>query len=126
MTKKPKASIKTCSISYPIHVIRAVIAIHELRNWRIEIASEENHQHVIDKVVYIDKIFKSWIGSAIHIKALHLVIISIAGKAVGGSHPQAGPGLHVAVRSENGLACGGINFDDIIILFVAPEISLAI
>src|SRR5882724_5196864 len=126
MTEKSEPSIKTCSVSHTVHVIRSTIAINELRNWRIEIAREENHQHVINEIVDIDKVFKGRIWSAIHIKPLHFIISYIAGEAVGGGHPQAGPGIHVAVRSENGIPRRGINLDDIIILFVAPEISLAI
>src|SRR6266478_75662 len=101
MTKEAEAPIKTRSISHPVHVIGSIITVHELGNRRIEIAGEEYHQHVVNEIVNVDEVFKSGVGSAIHIKALHLVIIGIAGEAVGSSHPQAGPGLHVAVRSEN-------------------------
>src|SRR6266850_4919956 len=126
MTKKPKASIKPRSVSHPVRVIGSIITVYELGNWRVEIAGEENHQHVINEVVYIEKIFIGWIWSAIHIKALHFVISYITGEAIGGGHPQAGPGIDVAVCSEDGIPRCRINLDDIIILFVAPEISLAI
>src|SRR6266478_64678 len=113
MTKEAEAPIKTRSISHPVHVIGSIITVHELGNRCIEIAGEEDHQHVINEIVNVDEVFKSGVGSAIHIKALNFVIISIADKAVGGGHPQADPGIHVAVRSENGLARGGIDLDDI-------------
>ena len=123
--EEAKAAVEAGAIAHAVHIVWIGVA-YESGDGGVDVPGEEDDEHVIDKIIHIEQILVSRIGRAIDIEPLDFEIIRVRGEAIGGRLPEASPGIHVAVRGVNGVAgAAGINFDDVIILFVPPKVGFA-
>jgi hypothetical protein len=108
-----------------VEIVNAVVA-GELSDRSIDVAGEENIEHVVDEVFDIEQIFVRRIQGAVGKETLNFEVIDIAGEAVGRRLPKAEPGIEIAVGRENGIAGARIDFDDVVVFFDATEIGFGV
>ena len=119
-----------------VHVVGDVVGT-ESCDGGIKVAPIEDDQQVINQIVDIPQMLESVVPGSVGVEPLNLVVVLIGVKAKVCRIPEAMPGIDRTVCRDGGVIEKGLdvlvvdrepgfNFDDIVIIFIAPEVRFRI
>ncbi|OQC03971.1 MAG: hypothetical protein BWX77_00358 [Bacteroidetes bacterium ADurb.Bin090] len=124
--KKTESPRVVVAVIYGVIIVGHVVVVKG-RNRGIEIAGVENNQHIVDQIIDIHPNPALRIHASVGFFAQQGQIGFVGGKAFGTFIPQSCPGFQVAVGGFVRIGPEfGIDFDDVVVVFMSAEIMLGI
>ena len=121
---KETESMRTVSVSHAVPVVADAVP-GKSRDWRVQVASVENDQHVVDEPFDVEQVVVFSIRAAVRVSSLDALVGRGVFQAGGCQFVELSPRIEISICSCDGIGLppAAVDLDDVIVFFYAAEVA---